>query len=97
MKKITLMIASALTAFGLNAQVADTVPTGPGNSPFDSLSVSGPMARNVEDTALMPLNLGFEESASIPLVGLTTYQALVDVAKLSKGCLLYTSPSPRDS
>jgi amidase len=30
-----------------------TVPTGPGNSPFDSLSVSGPMARNVEDTALM--------------------------------------------
>ena len=40
---------------------------------------------NVEDTALMPLNLGFDESASIPLVGLTTYQALVDVAKLSKG------------
>ena len=30
MKKITLMIASALTAFGLNAQVADTVSTGPG-------------------------------------------------------------------
>jgi len=40
---------------------------------------------NVEDTALMPSNLGFDESASIPLVGLTTYQALVDVAKLSKG------------
>ena len=30
-----------------------TVPTGPGNSPFDSISVSGPMARNTEDTALM--------------------------------------------
>ena len=40
---------------------------------------------NVEDTALMPSNLRFDESASIPLVGLTTYQALVDVAKLSKG------------
>ena len=33
----------------------------------------------------MPSNLGFDGSASIPLVGLTTYQALVDVAKLSKG------------
>ncbi len=40
---------------------------------------------NVKDTAIMPSNLGFDESASIPLVGLTTYQALVDIAKLSKG------------
>ena len=40
---------------------------------------------NVKDTALMPSNLSFNESASIPLVGLTTYQALVDIAKLSKG------------
>ena len=40
---------------------------------------------NVKDTALMPSNLSFDESASIPLVGLTTYQVLVDIAKLSKG------------
>ena len=40
---------------------------------------------NVKDTALMPSNLSFDEYASIPLVGLTTYQALVDIAKLSKG------------
>jgi len=40
---------------------------------------------NDKDTALMPSNLSFDESASIPLVGLTTYQALVDIAKLSKG------------
>ena len=40
---------------------------------------------NDEDTALMPSNLNFDESASIPLVGLTSYQALVDIAKLSKG------------
>ena len=40
---------------------------------------------NVKDTALMPSNLSFDESASIPLVGLTTYQSLVDIAKLSKG------------
>ena len=40
---------------------------------------------NVKDTALMPSNLSFDQSASIPLVGLTTFQALVDIAKLSKG------------
>ncbi len=40
---------------------------------------------NVKDTALIPSNLSFDESASIPLVGLTTYQALEDIAKLSKG------------
>jgi NADPH:quinone reductase-like Zn-dependent oxidoreductase len=40
---------------------------------------------NIEDTALMPSNLNFDESASIPVVGLTTYQAFVDIAKLSKG------------
>ena len=40
---------------------------------------------NVNDTALIPSNLSFDETASIPLVGLTTYQALEDIAKLSKG------------
>ena len=40
---------------------------------------------NVKDIALIPSNLSFDESASIPLVGLTTYQALEDIAKLSKG------------
>ncbi|MDC3360032.1 NADP-dependent oxidoreductase [Candidatus Thioglobus sp.] len=40
---------------------------------------------NDTDAALIPLNLSFDESASIPLAGLTSYQALVDVAKLSSG------------
>ena len=40
---------------------------------------------NVKDIALIPSNLSFDESASIPLVGLTSYQALEDIAKLSKG------------
>ena len=40
---------------------------------------------NDNDTALIPLNLSFDESASIPLAGLTSYQALVDEAKLSSG------------
>lgn len=37
------------------------------------------------DIALKPDNLNFEESASIPLVGLTSYQALNDVLKMKKG------------
>ncbi|MGN8842407.1 NADP-dependent oxidoreductase [Niallia sp. HCP3S3_B10] len=38
-----------------------------------------------EDIALKPKNLSFEEAASIPLVGLTTYQALADIMQLQKG------------
>ena len=38
---------------------------------------------NEKDVALMPSNLSFNEAASIPLAGLTVYQSLVDVAKLS--------------
>ncbi|MDN3015593.1 NADP-dependent oxidoreductase [Paenibacillus sp. BSR1-1] len=37
------------------------------------------------DIALKPKNLSFEEAASIPLVGLTTYQALHDILQLQKG------------
>ncbi|GAF64688.1 zinc-containing alcohol dehydrogenase [Bacillus sp. TS-2] len=38
-----------------------------------------------EDIALVPKNLTFEEAASIPLVGLTSYQALKDVLNIKKG------------
>lgn len=37
------------------------------------------------DIALKPKNLSFEEAGSIPLVGLTSYQALHDILKLQKG------------
>jgi NADPH:quinone reductase-like Zn-dependent oxidoreductase len=37
------------------------------------------------DAALKPKNLGMEEAASIPLVGLTAWQALVERAKVQKG------------
>lgn len=37
------------------------------------------------DIALKPKNLSFEEAASIPLVGLTSYQALHDILQLQKG------------
>lgn len=38
-----------------------------------------------DDISLKPENLSFEEAASIPLVGLTTYQAFHDILKLQNG------------
>lgn len=43
------------------------------------------IAVHEEDIWLKPQNLTFEEAASIPLIGLTTYQAFVDILKLQKG------------
>jgi len=37
------------------------------------------------DAAHKPSNLSFEEAASLPLVGLTTYQAMVTLGKMQKG------------
>jgi NADPH:quinone reductase-like Zn-dependent oxidoreductase len=43
------------------------------------------IAINENDVALKPANLSMEETASIPLVGLTAWQALVEKANLKKG------------
>ncbi|TCW49936.1 alcohol dehydrogenase [Bacillus thuringiensis] len=43
------------------------------------------IAIHEDDIALKPENLSFEEAASIPLVGLTSYQALHDIMHLQKG------------
>jgi len=43
------------------------------------------IAINEADVALKPRNVSMEEAASIPLVGLTAWQALVERAKLEKG------------
>ncbi|RZK55114.1 MAG: NADP-dependent oxidoreductase, partial [Pedobacter sp.] len=40
---------------------------------------------NQNDVALKPKNLNMEEAASIPLVGLTAWQALIEKAKLKNG------------
>src|SRR5206468_3352230 len=40
---------------------------------------------NEKDVALKPKNISMEEAASIPLVGLTAWQALVEIANLKKG------------
>jgi NADPH:quinone reductase-like Zn-dependent oxidoreductase len=43
------------------------------------------IAIHESDVALKPKNLSMEEAASIPLVGLTAWQALVDVGKVKPG------------
>ncbi|TCJ01875.1 NADP-dependent oxidoreductase [Cytobacillus praedii] len=43
------------------------------------------IAIHEDDIALKPKNLSFEEAASIPLVGLTSYQALTVIMQLQKG------------
>ena len=43
------------------------------------------IAINENDVALKPKNLNMEEAASIPLVGLTAWQALIEKANLKKG------------
>lgn len=43
------------------------------------------IAVNANDLALKPKNISMEEAASIPLVGLTSWQALVEVANVKKG------------
>jgi NADPH:quinone reductase-like Zn-dependent oxidoreductase len=43
------------------------------------------IALNEADVALKPKNLTMEEAASVPLVGLTAWQVLVERAKLKKG------------
>ncbi len=40
---------------------------------------------NEDDLALKPKNISFEEAASIPLVGLTAWQALIEIGELKKG------------
>jgi NADPH:quinone reductase-like Zn-dependent oxidoreductase len=43
------------------------------------------IAVNETDLALKPKNISMEEAASIPLVGLTAWQALAEIANLKKG------------
>ncbi len=43
------------------------------------------IAVNENDLAIKPKNITMEEAASIPLVGLTSWQALVEIARLRKG------------
>lgn len=43
------------------------------------------IAVDQNEVALMPANVGFEEAAGLPLVGLTSWQAMLDVGQLKRG------------
>jgi len=64
-------------------KVGDEVYSRP--SDFSIGSFAEFIAVNENDLALKPKNISMDEAASIPLVGLTVWQALVEIAKLNKG------------
>jgi len=92
MGKVTFPIGTGRDVSGIIEEIGKNIKKfKKGDKVYSRINEShvGTMAEyvvsNVKDTALMPSNLSFDESASIPLVGLTTYQALENIAKLSKG------------
>ncbi|WFR60975.1 NADP-dependent oxidoreductase [Paenibacillus amylolyticus] len=52
------------------------------------------IAVHQDDISLKPTNLSFEEATSIPLVGLTVYQAFHDILRLQKGKRFSSMPAP---
>jgi len=64
-------------------QVGDEIYARPRKSKIGTFAEY--IAVHEDDIALKPKNLTFEEAASIPLVGLTTYQAFTDILQLEKG------------
>ncbi|MDI7741296.1 NADP-dependent oxidoreductase [Lysinibacillus fusiformis] len=64
-------------------QVGDEIYARPRKSKIGTFAEY--IAVHEDDIALKPKNLTFEEAASIPLVGLTTYQAFADILQLEKG------------
>jgi len=64
-------------------QVGDEIYARPRKSKIGTFAEY--IAVHEDDIALKPKNLTFEEAASIPLVGLTTYQAFADILQLDKG------------
>lgn len=64
-------------------KVGDEVYARPAD--FNTGSFAEYIAVNENDLALKPRNISMEEAASIPLVGLTSWQALVEIARLQKG------------
>lgn len=72
-------IGSSITRFKIGDEVYASFST----------SKMGAFAEYVKasenELSIKPKNLSFEEAASIPLVGLTVYQALHDIANVTKG------------
>jgi len=79
-------MAGVITKVGakvLKFKVGDQVYARP--SDFKIGTFAEFIAVNENDLALKPKNISMEEAASIPLVGLTSWQALVEISKLQKG------------
>jgi NADPH:quinone reductase-like Zn-dependent oxidoreductase len=66
-----------------NFKVGDEVYASSGNHHVGTFAEYISVAEN--EVALKPENLSMEEAASIPLVGLTSWQALVEQANIKKG------------
>lgn len=76
---VIVQVGAKVTRF----KVGDEIYARPRKSKIGTLAEY--IAIHEDDIALKPKNLSFEEAASIPLVGLTTYQALTDILQLQKG------------
>ena len=79
-------VAGVVTKVGSKVskfKVGDAVYARPADHRIGTFAESISMHEN--DLAMKPRNLSMEEAASIPLVGLTAWQALVEKAKLKKG------------
>lgn len=74
-----IKVGSAITKF----KVGDEVYSRVGDYRIGTFAEY--IAVNEADLAIKPKNLSMEEAASIPLVGLTSWQALVEIANLQKG------------
>ena len=66
-----------------NFKIGDEVYSRP--SDFKIGTFAEYIAVNESDLALKPKNLSMEEASSIPLVGLTSWQALIEIARFKKG------------
>lgn len=73
-----IKIGSKVTKFKVGDEVFASIST------YQLGAFAEMVAIREMDASLKPENLNFEEAASIPLVGLTVYQALKSTAKLSK-------------
>ncbi|WP_042221801.1 NADP-dependent oxidoreductase [Oceanobacillus manasiensis] len=76
---IVAKVGSKVTRF----KVGDEIYARPRKSKIGTFAEY--IAIHEDDIALKPKNLSFEEAASIPLIGLTSYQALTDILQLQKG------------
>lgn len=79
-------VAGVVTKIGSNVskfKVGDEVYSSSGNHQIGTYAEYISIPEN--EVALKPKNLSMEEAASIPLVGLTAWQALVEIGKVKKG------------